>query len=79
MNRAPYKRKAGSQTRRARRLPQAARHTVETDCFFDYVSFSLAVEVPHDAALQSEVVLRSATEVRVQVVELDRPKGDVPR
>ena len=43
------------------------------DYFYDCFSV-LPTEAPHNAALQPEVVLRSTTEVRVKVLNLNRPQ-----
>ena len=39
----------------------------------------LPADAPHDAALQPEVVLRSATEMSVKIIDLKSPQGDVTR
>ena len=41
-------------------------------------SFALPAEAPHDAALHPHAVLRSATEARVQILDLDRAQRNVP-
>lgn len=48
------------------------------DYFYDCFSFALSAEAPHDAALQPHVVLGSATEVRIEVLDLNRSKGNMP-
>src|SRR5437763_13667554 len=41
-------------------------------------AFALSAEAPHDAALQPQAVLVSAAEMRVQILDLNCPKRDVP-
>jgi len=47
--------------------------------FYKCFCVTLSTEAPHNAALQPQVVLRGATEVRIEVVELDRSQGNMLR
>lgn len=44
----------------------------------DDFSFALPTEAPHDAALQPKAVLRSAAEMRIEIIDLNQSERNMP-